>query len=292
MGTSLWAPYAGAVDLVVAGDRTPMTSAPGGWWTTERTLSDGDRYGFSVDGGEPRPDPRGLALPDGPQGPSAAFDATTFAWTDRDWRGTELAGSVVYELHVGTYTPEGTLDSSVERLDHLVDLGVHVVELLPLASFPGEHGWGYDGVAPYSVHEVYGGPAALQRFVDAAHGRGLAVCLDVVYNHLGPDGNYLGEIGPYFTDKHATPWGQALNLDGPHSDEPRRWVLDNVQQWLRDFHVDGLRLDAVHELHDDSALPLLEEMSREVDALSATVGRPLWLIAESDRNDPGTAKSA
>jgi maltooligosyltrehalose trehalohydrolase len=288
MGTSLWAPYAGAVDLVVAGDRTPMTSAPGGWWTTERTLADGDRYGFSVDGGEPRPDPRGLALPDGPQGLSAAFDTTTFGWTDQEWQGTELAGSVVYELHVGTYTPEGTLDSAVERLDHLVDLGVDVVELLPLASFPGEHGWGYDGVAPYSVHEVYGGPAALQRFVDAAHGRGLAVCLDVVYNHLGPDGNYLGEIGPYFTDKHATPWGQALNLDGPHSDEPRRWVLDNVQQWLRDFHVDGLRLDAVHELHDDSALPLLEEMSREVDALSTAVGRPLWLIAESDRNDPGT----
>ena len=201
------------------------------------------------------------------------FDAARFAWTDDDWRGLPLPGSVIYETHVGTFTPEGTLDAAVERLPHLVDLGVDVVELLPLASFPGAHSWGYDGVAPYSVHEAYGGPAALQRFVDAAHAHGLAVCLDVVYNHLGPDGNYLGEIGPYFTDTHATPWGQALNLDGPDSDEVRRWVLDNVQLWLRDFHVDGLRLDAVHELHDDSALHLLEEMSREVDALAADTGR-------------------
>ncbi|WP_223164028.1 malto-oligosyltrehalose trehalohydrolase [Nocardioides mesophilus] len=195
---------------------------------------------------------------------------------------------MIYELHVGTFTPAGTLDSAVERLDHLVELGVSVVELLPLAPFPGSHNWGYDGIAPYAVHEAYGGPEALQRFVDAAHRAGLGVCLDVVYNHLGPDGNYLGEIAPYLTDKHATPWGQAVNLDAPGSDPVRAWLLDNVALWFRDFHVDGLRLDAVHELKDDRATHVLEEMSALTDRMSAELGRPLWLVAESDRNDPGT----
>jgi maltooligosyltrehalose trehalohydrolase len=265
-----------------------MRRGDGGWWHATTTLADGDRYAFSLDGGDPRADPRGLRLPDGPHGPSAHYDPAGFAWTDDGWTGRELSGAVVYETHVGTFTPEGTLDAAVDRLSHLVDLGVDVVELLPLASYPGRHNWGYDGVAPWSVHEVYGGPAALQRFVDAAHGHGLAVALDVVYNHLGPDGNYLSEIGPYFNDAYVTPWGQAVNLDGADSHEVRRWVLDNVQLWLRDFHVDGLRLDAVHELHDDTALPVLEEMSREVDALAAATGRTLWLVAESDRNDPRT----
>ncbi len=285
---ALWSPYASSVELVTATGRTPMTRSEDAWWTSEAELGHGDRYAFSIDGGDPRPDPRGAALPDGPHGWSAWFDADAFEWTDGSWTGRDLAGSVIYETHVGTFTPEGTLDSAIERLPHLVDLGVDVVELLPVGSFPGQHNWGYDGVAPYSVHEPYGGPAALQRFVDAAHGHGLAVWLDVVYNHLGPDGNYLGEIGPYFTDKHATPWGQGLNLDGPDSDEVRRWVLDNVQRWLRDFHIDGLRLDAVHELHDESALHVLEEMAREVDELAAATGRSLWLVAESDRNDPRT----
>jgi maltooligosyltrehalose trehalohydrolase len=285
---AIWAPYAGAVELVTDDGRTPLTRAAGDWWTGGPGLAPGARYGFSLDGGDPRPDPRGLALPDGPHGLSAVFAADAFSWSDQDWRGAPLEGAVVYEAHVGTFTPEGTLEAAVERLPHLVDLGVSVVELLPLASFPGQHGWGYDGVAPYTVHEAYGGPAALQRFVDAAHALGLGVCLDVVYNHLGPDGNYLGEIGPYFTDKHATPWGKALNLDGEASDEVRRWVLDNVGQWLRDFHLDGLRLDAVHELHDDSATHLLEEMSRLADEIGAATGRSTWLVAESDRNDPGT----
>ncbi len=284
---AIWAPYASSVELVTDAGRTPLTRGDGAWWTGAE-LSDRQRYGFAIDGGDPRPDPRGLALPDGPHGLSAAFDASAFSWSDGAWTGRELEGAAIYETHVGTFTPEGTLDAAVERLSYLVDLGVDVVELLPLASFPGQHNWGYDGVAPYSVHQAYGGPAALQRFVDAAHASGLAVCLDVVYNHLGPDGNYLGEIGPYFTDKHATPWGQGLNLDGPDSDEVRRWVLDNVQQWLRDFHVDGLRLDAVHELHDESALHVLEEMAREVDALADATGRTLWLVAESDRNDART----
>ncbi len=287
-GPRLWAPWAERVELVTEDGRSPLSGTPDGWWSGGAALADGARYAFSLDGGDPRPDPRGAALPDGPHGWSAWFEADRFTWSDQGWTGVDLAGSVLYETHVGTFTPEGTLDAAVDRLPHLVELGVDVVELLPVATCPGRHNWGYDGVAPYSVHEAYGGPAALQRFVDAAHALGLAVCLDVVHNHLGPDGNYLGEIGPYFTDQHETPWGKALNLDGPDSDEVRRWVLDNVVRWLGDFHLDGLRLDAVHELHDDSATHLLEEMSREVDELSAVTGRRLWLVAESDRNDPGT----
>jgi maltooligosyltrehalose trehalohydrolase len=285
---TVWAPKPERVELVLPGSAHEMTRGDDGWWHVSADAAPGTTYAFSLDGGDPRPDPQGLALPQGPHGWSQLFDPDEFAWTDGTWTGVELAGAVIYELHVGTFTDGGTLDSAVERLDHLVDLGITLVELLPLAPFPGKHGWGYDGIAPFAVHEAYGGPAALQRFVDAAHSRGLGVCLDVVYNHLGPDGNYLEEFGPYLTDRHDTPWGRALNLDAPGSDPVRRWVLDNVAQWLRDFHVDALRLDAVHELHDDRALHLLEEMSREVDALAERTGRRLWLIAESDRNDPGT----
>jgi maltooligosyltrehalose trehalohydrolase len=283
----VWAPAAGRVEVVLGDERLPMTR-DGEEWVARTDAPDGTAYSFSLDGGPSRPDPRGLRLPDGPHGPSALYDPDAFAWTDHGWRGVPLEGAVLYELHVGTFTPEGTLDAAVKRLGHLADLGISVVELMPVAPFPGRHGWGYDGVAPYAVHEPYGGPEALQRFVDAAHGLGLGVCLDVVHNHLGPDGNYLPEFGPYLTSTHHTPWGAALNLDAPGSDAVRRWVLDNVRQWLRDFHVDGLRLDAVHELHDDRAVHLLEEMSGEVDALAAETGRHLWLVAESDRNDPRT----
>ncbi len=283
----VWAPAAQRVDVLLGDERMPMTRA-GEDWTVEVDAADGTPYSFSLDGGPPRPDPRGLRLPEGPHGPSALYDPAGFGWTDQAWRGAPLEGAVLYELHVGTFTTEGTLDAAAARLGHLVDLGVSVVELMPLAPFPGRHGWGYDGVAPYAVHEPYGGPEALQRFVDTAHGLGLGVCLDVVYNHLGPDGNYLPEFGPYLTDAHHTPWGQALNLDAPGSDAVRRWVVDNVLQWLRDFHVDGLRLDAVHELRDDRAVHVLEEMSRAVDAFAAESGRAVWLVAESDRNDAAT----
>jgi maltooligosyltrehalose trehalohydrolase len=217
-------------------------------------------------------------------GASRVYDHARFAWTDASWRGVALPGSVVYELHVGTFTAGGTLDAALERLDHLVSLGVDLVELMPVAAFPGRHGWGYDGVHLFAVHEPYGGPDAFKRFVDACHAKGLGVLLDVVYNHLGPSGAYLDRFGPYFAGQND--WGPGLNLDGPDSDEVRRYVIDNAVAWLRDFHVDGLRLDAVHALLDRRATHLLEELGIEVDALSAGLGRPLTLIAESDLNDP------
>ena len=265
-----------------------MTAAAGGWWRADRDLAPGTRYRFSLDGGEPLPDPRALRLPDGPEGPAEVVDLGAHAWSDGDWRGVALSDAVVYELHVGTFTAEGTLDSAIERLPHLVDLGVDLVEVMPLASFPGRNGWGYDGVGLFAVHEPYGGPHAFQRFVDACHAGGLGVCLDVVYNHLGPSGNRLPDFGPYFTDHYRTPWGSAVNLDGEGSDEVRKFVVDNALGWLRDFHVDALRLDAVHALYDERAIPILEELSAAVDTLETDLGRPLWLIAESDRNDPRT----
>jgi maltooligosyltrehalose trehalohydrolase len=287
---AVWAPAAAtSVELLLGDRRIPMSkAADGAWWEIDADAAAGDRYGFSVDGGAPRADPRAVCLPDGPDALGAAFDLDAFEWSDEMWRGPSLPGAIMYEVHVGTFTSDGTLVSAIERLDHLVDLGVDIVELMPLASFPGWHGWGYDGVGLYAVHEAYGGPAAFAQFVDACHARGLGVCLDVVYNHLGPSGNHLSEFGPYFTDKYGTPWGRALNLDDADSDEVRRFIIDNALMWLRDFHVDGLRLDAVHALFDDRAITLLEELSAEVNALGTRLGRQLWLIAESDRNDPLT----
>jgi maltooligosyltrehalose trehalohydrolase len=219
------------------------------------------------------------------------YDHGRFIWSDADWHGVPLAGAVIYELHIGTFTAVGTFNAAIERLDHLVDLGVSHVEVMPVAAFDGEQGWGYDGAALWAVHEPYGGPDGLKRFVDACHGRGLAVLLDVVYNHLGPSGNYLGDFGPYFTDAYRTPWGDALNLDGPGSDEVRRFIIENALAWLTDYHLDGLRLDAVHALHDERAAHILEELTAAVDARAAALGRPLALIAESDRNDPRTVTS-
>jgi maltooligosyltrehalose trehalohydrolase len=213
-------------------------------------------------------------------------DHDAWEWDDEEWRGFHLPSAVLYELHPGTFTPAGTLDGAIERLDHLAGLGVSAVSLLPVNAFPGRHGWGYDGVGLYAVHEPYGGPDALKRFVGACHRRGLGVVLDVVYNHLGPSGNYLADFGPYFTDRYATPWGAAPNLDGAGSDEVRRFFLDNAVMWLRDYHIDGLRLDAVHAIVDTSAVHILEALAAETEALAGTLGRPLWLIPESDLNDP------
>ena len=285
----VWAPLADRVEVAFGEQRQAMTGAPDGWWAAEvssaEPLLD---YSFVLDGGQPLPDPRSAWLPSGVHGPSRWLDHAAFDWTDHTWRGLPLAGAVLYELHVGTFTEAGTFDAALEHLDHLVALGITAVELLPCNAFAGERGWGYDGVGWFAVHGPYGGPAGLKRFVDICHARGLGVVMDVVHNHLGPAGNYLAEFGPYLTEAHSTPWGSAVNLDQPGSGEVRRFILDNALMWLRDYHLDGLRLDAVHELRDDSALPLLEELGLEVAALASQLGKPLWLVAESDRNDPRT----
>jgi maltooligosyltrehalose trehalohydrolase len=280
---SVWAPHRNRVRLAIGGGAHDMTRDDRGWWHAD--AADGQDYAFLLDDDEtPLPDPRSRWQPDGVHGPSRRYDHDAFRWTDQAWTGRALAGAVLYELHVGTFTEAGTFDAARERLDHLVELGVDFVEVLPVNAFDGTAGWGYDGVAWGAVHEPYGGPDAFKRFVDACHARGLGVLLDVVYNHLGPSGAYLDRFGPYFAGR--TIWGPALNLDGPDSDEVRRYVIDNALSWLRDYHLDGLRLDAVHALVDRGATHLLEALAADVDALAVGLRRPLHLIAESDLNDP------
>ena len=282
----LWAPSAAAVDLDLGGERKAMRR-DGEWWRLDvPSAGPGTEYAFVVDGGEPLPDPRSPWQPQGIHGPSRVVDHAAFPWTDAGWRAPDLAGGVVYELHVGTFSPEGTFDGARSRLDHLASLGVTHVELMPVAEFSGDRGWGYDGVDLYAPKSTYGGPDGLKRLVDECHRRGLAVLLDVVYNHLGPAGNHLGRFAPYFTERHRTPWGPAMNLDEAGSDEVRRFFCDNALGWLRDYHFDGLRLDAVHALIDQSAVHFLEQLAREVEALEGEVGRPLVLVGESDLNDP------
>ncbi|MET8232117.1 malto-oligosyltrehalose trehalohydrolase [Micromonospora sp. NPDC005298] len=283
---SVWAPDASRVRLRLAGDTDhEMRATADGWWRVD-VPDAGLDYSFLLNDDETAlPDPRSPWQPAGVHGPSRRYDHADFAWSDSAWTGRQLPGSILYELHIGTFTPEGTFDAAVDRLDHLVNLGVDLIELLPVNAFNGEHNWGYDGVCWYAPHEPYGGPDGLKRFVDAAHARGLGVILDVVYNHFGPSGAYAPRFGPYLAEQ-SNSWGRSINLDGPQSDEVRRYIIDSVLMWLRDYHVDGLRLDAVHALPDTRAVPLLEELAIEVEALSTHLGRPLSLIAESDLNDP------
>ena len=284
----VWAPRAQSLTMACQGQQIPLLSEAGGWWRLppEKSLEHGEDYAFWVDAAGPFPDPRSRWQPEGVHGPSRHFDPARFNWTDRGWRPLPLSAAIIYELHIGTFTAVGTFAGAIERLDELIELGITHVELMPVASFPGVHGWGYDGVSLYAPHQPYGGPAGLQRLVDACHQRGLAVLLDVVYNHLGPSGNYLDRFGPYFTDRHTTPWGDAVNFDGPGSDEVRRFFIDNALMWLRDYHFDGLRIDAVHAIIDTSAIHFLEQLASEVSALEGALGRQPLLIAESDLNQP------
>jgi len=287
---SVWAPKPDRVDLVLGERRVAMERDDAGTWRAQ--VSDagpGTEYAFSLDGGPPRPDPRSAYQAHGVHGPSRVVDHASHAWQVEGFRAPPLSAAIIEEIHVGTFTREGTFDAAIPRLDHLADVGITHVELMPINAFDGRHGWGYDGVAWFAPHAPYcgpDGPDAVRRFVDACHARGLAVLLDVVYNHLGPSGNYLPEFAPYFNDAYHTPWGPAINLDGPDSDVVRRFILDNVEMWLRDYRFDGLRLDAVHAYQDRTAVPLLEEMGRTARRLEAETGRPLVLIAESDLNDP------
>jgi malto-oligosyltrehalose trehalohydrolase len=281
----VWAPNATRVDLVTDEETTPMQPAEGGWWTTT-PLPAGARYRFQVDGNGPFPDPRSAWQPDGPHGSSVVIDHSTFPWRKTTFNPVPLDRAVIYELHVGTFTPEGTYAAAGDKLESLRDLGITHIELMPIATFPGSRGWGYDGVFLYAPHPAYGSPDDLKAFIQRAHDLGLAVLLDVVYNHLGPDGNYLSCFGPYFTDRFKTPWGDAVNFDGAHSDEVRAFFIENALMWLRDYRFDGLRLDAVHAIIDESAIHILEALAERVAELSAVLNRSLVLIAESDMNNP------
>ncbi|OBI29249.1 malto-oligosyltrehalose trehalohydrolase [Mycobacterium sp. E2238] len=282
----VWAPKPELVRLDVEGRVHAMTRADDGWWHAEVDAAPDARYGFLLDD-DPTvlPDPRSPRQPDGVHARSQLWDPAAAQWTDGDWQGRPVEGAVIYEMHLGTFTGAGTFDSAIEKLDYLVDLGVDFVELMPVNSFAGTHGWGYDGVLWYSVHEPYGGPDGLVRFVDACHARGLGVLIDAVFNHLGPSGNYLPKFGPYLSSA-SNPWGEGINIADADSDEVRRYIIGCALRWMRDFHADGLRLDAVHALVDTTAIHILEELATETDWLAEQLGRPLSLIAESDLNDP------
>jgi maltooligosyltrehalose trehalohydrolase len=285
-GFAVWAPKPAQVLVDVEGERHPMTRSADGWWRATVDAAPDARYGYLLDD-DPAvlPDPRSPRQPDGVHGRSQLWNPAAVSWTDGDWAGRSVEGAVIYELHTGTFTAAGTFDAAITKLDYLVDLGVDFVELMPVNAFSGTHGWGYDGVLWYAVHEPYGGPDGLVRFVEACHRRGLGVLIDAVFNHLGPSGNYLPRFGPYLSST-SNPWGEAINIAGADSDEVRRYIIECALRWMRDFHADGLRLDAVHALVDTTAIHLLEELSTATDLLARQLGRPLSLIAESDLNDP------
>lgn len=282
---SIWSPEANRVELYIGEKSIPLKKLDYGYWELVcETLKPGDSYSFLVDG-KKLPDPASLMQPEGVHGSSAAYDLKAFEWTDGDWKNKPLGDYIFYELHTGTFTPEGTFDGIIAKLDYLVYLGITAIELLPVAQFPGSRNWGYDGVFPFAVQNSYGGAEGLQRLVNACHEKGLAVVLDVVYNHLGPEGNYFGQLGPYFTEKYKTPWGSAINFDDAWSDGVRNYFVENVLMWFRDFHIDALRMDAVHAIKDFGAVHILQQIKVAVDHLMKVNRRNYYLIAESDLND-------
>jgi len=285
----VWAPAAKELSIHIVGDSdrvVPMQKSDSGYFETAiKELPPDARYFYRFEDGREFPDPASRVQPDGVHGPSQIVDLKDFKWTDSSWRGFDLDRSVIYELHVGTYTPEGTFEALIPQLAALRELGITTIELMPVAQFPGNRNWGYDGVQPFAAQNSYGGPRGLQKLVDAAHAHGLAVVLDVVYNHLGPEGNYFNAYGPYFTDKYQTPWGKAINYDGPDSDPVRNFFIENAMHWLENYHIDVLRLDAVHGIFDFGASHFLAELQQAVKALGERLDRKLHLIAESDLND-------
>jgi maltooligosyltrehalose trehalohydrolase len=289
----VWAPRASTMEVKIGNKKFPMEKKSRHYWSAAiEEAGPGTDYGFVIDGLEPAlPDPRTQWQPHGVHAESRLVGHSAFAWSDQDWQAPPLSSALIYELHLGTFTPEGTLKAAESHLDYLKALGVTHVELMPIANFPGKRGWGYDGVDLYAIFNAYGEPDDLKRFVDACHGKGVAVLLDVVYNHLGPVGNYLGKFGPYFTHSHTTPWGDAVNFEEAGATEVRRFLIDNALMWLRDYHIDGLRLDAVHAYMDRSAIHFLEEITGEVRRLEAAMGKHFVLIAESDLNDPRIVKA-
>jgi maltooligosyltrehalose trehalohydrolase len=282
----VWAPKVQTVVVQVIGrGEFPLLRDEHGVFSGSQPVGAGDCYYYVLDGGGPRPDPVSRLLPHGVHGPTEIVDPEAFAWTDHTWRGLDFRDYILYELHVGTFTPEGTFDAAIAKLPHLKSLGISAIELMPVAASPGTHNWGYDGVSIYAVQANYGGPEGLRRFVDAAHRAGIAVVLDVVYNHFGPEGNYLAQFGPYFTGKHHTPWGDAVNYDQPGCEFVRRYVRDNSLYWLREYHIDGLRLDAIQTIKDDSPRSIVAEIAGAVHNLEAELGRITTVVGETDEND-------
>jgi maltooligosyltrehalose trehalohydrolase len=284
----VWGPLLKAVTVQLFPSKKLLSMSRdecGYWKATAKNVHDGGRYLFHLSDSLARPDPASAFQPNGVHGQSEIVDHKSFTWTDGEWKGVPLERMVIYEIHVGTFTPEGTFDAIILRLDDLAATGINAIELMPIAQFPGDRNWGYDGVYPFAVQNSYGGPQGLKRLVDACHCKGFAVILDVVYNHLGPEGNYLAEFAPYFTDKYKTPWGKAINFDGPYSDGVKTYFVENALNWLENYHIDALRLDAVHAIFDMGACHFLEELSEEVRQLAARTGKKLFLIAESNLND-------
>jgi maltooligosyltrehalose trehalohydrolase len=284
----VWAPSAESVTVRLIKDQRsddwPMQSS-GGYFSLNAFARPGDKYFYIVDENKPVPDPVSRLLPEGVHGPTEIVDPARFSWTDSAWRGLSLRDYVIYELHIGTFTPQGTFDAAITKLPYLKNLGVTAMEIMPVAAFPGTRNWGYDGVSPYAVQASYGGPDGLKRLVNAAHANGIAVVLDVVYNHLGNEGNYLRLFGPYFTDKHQTPWGEAINFDQPGCEGVRRYFAENALYWVREYHMDGLRLDAVQTIKDDSTRHIQAEIKSDVAALATELDRQVCVIAETDEND-------
>lgn len=292
----VWAPKSRTVALrIVSGKGTgtiPMQKEKFGYFSaTVKDVPAGDRYLYLLENGEERPDPASRFQPDGVHGASQVVDPRLFSWHDDGWKGIPLEEYVIYELHVGTFTREGTFEAVIPRLDYLKELGITAVQLMPVAQFPGSRNWGYDGVYPFAPQNSYGGPEGLKRLVDTCHAKGLAVVMDVVYNHLGPEGNYLAEFGHYFTDRYRTPWGDAVNLDGPHSDPVRAFFISNALYWINEYHVDALRLDAIHGIFDFSARHFLRELADKVHWQRQALGRNIYVIAESALNDPRVVAS-
>ncbi|WPP50881.1 malto-oligosyltrehalose trehalohydrolase [Catalinimonas niigatensis] len=283
----VWAPFRKQVKVVINDDRTlTLDAKPFGYWeATVKDVKPGDLYYYELDGEVQRPDPASLCQPQEVHGPSQVIDRDHFSWSDKHWEGISMQKMIMYELHVGTFTSDGTFEGVIQKLDYLLDLGINTIEIMPVSQFPGSRNWGYDGVFPYAVQHSYGGVAGFKKLVNACHEKGIAVVLDVVYNHMGPEGNYLEEFGPYFTDKYSTPWGKAINFDDAYADQVRSFFVQNVLMWLDEFHLDGLRLDAVHAIKDFGARHLLQEISDSVKALEKKLQRPLTLIGESDLND-------
>lgn len=285
-GFRVWAPHAKRMRLRIVGENDyEMQREEDGYFSLNRPSRAGERYFYIPDGNKPVPDPVSRLLPEGVHGPTEIVNPNEFVWSDQGWNGLELRDYILYELHIGTFTPQGTFEGVLERLQYLKLLGITVIELMPVAAFPGERNWGYDGVSPYAVQASYGGPSGLKRLVDAAHAIGIAVILDVVYNHLGNEGNYLRMFGPYFTSHHKTPWGEAINYDGEGSKGVRRYFIENALYWIREYHLDGLRLDAVQTIHDDSPKHILAGIRDKVQTMAAMLGRKVCVIAESDEND-------